>query len=274
MHLLNIQESVRKALTEDLGGGDITAQLLPDNRQVKATIITRERCILCGQTWLEQSFFSLDPRINIQWFVKEGDHLEKETLLCELTGAARALLSAERTALNFLQTLSGTATRVNQYVNAIAEEKAQILDTRKTIPGLRQAQKYAVQCGGGKNHRMGLYDGILIKENHILATGGITQAIEKARLLSSSLPIEVEVEDLDQLKEALTAKADIILLDNMHIAMLTEAVAITNQQAKLEASGGIDLQNVKAIAATGIDFISIGEMTKNITAIDLSMRIK
>jgi len=274
MHLLNIQESVRKALMEDLGGGDITAQLLPDNRQVKATIITREHCILCGQAWLEQSFFSLDPRINIQWFVKEGDSVAKDSVLCELTGPARALLSAERTALNFLQTLSGTATRVNQYVNAIAGEKAQILDTRKTIPGLRQAQKYAVQCGGGKNHRMGLYDGILIKENHILAAGSIAQAIEKARLLSSSLPIEVEVEDLDQLKQALTAKADIILLDNMNIEMLTEAVAITDQQTKLEASGGIDLHNVKAIAATGVDFISIGEMTKNITAIDLSMRIK
>lgn len=273
-----IQQDVRRALEEDIGSGDLTANLIPEVSQSEATVIIREDAVICGLTWFEQSFQLLDAGVNIHWQVADGEQVKANQTLCTLHGPARALLSGERTALNFLQTLSGTASRVRQYVDAVAGSGVEILDTRKTIPGMRRSQKYAVRCGGGHNHRMGLYDAVLIKENHIAAAGSIAAAIDKAHAMvkniaaSQPIIIEVEVENLLQLDEALAAGVDVVLLDNMANDTLGEAVALTQGRAKLEASGGVSLETIKAIAETGVDYISVGALTKDIQATDLSMR--
>lgn len=267
-----IAAQAKLALLEDLGQQDLTADLIPINTLANASIITRENATLCGQAWLEQVFKQLDPAITIDWFFNDGDQMHANDVICSLHGPARTLLTGERTAMNFIQTFSATATLARQYTDQVTGFAVQILDTRKTIPGLRTAQKYAVRCGGGYNHRMGLYDGILIKENHINAAGSIAAAVEQARQLHRGIAIEVEVENFDELEQALLAEADIILLDNFDISALIKAVALSQGQAKLEASGGITLDNVRAIAETGVDRISIGAITKDIRAIDLSMR--
>lgn len=263
---------IKQALTEDIGSGDVTAALIPATQTAKATVITRESAVLCGRDWFDAVFMALDPCVKLTWFANDGDKVEANTKLVQIEGLARSILTGERTALNFLQTLSGTATTVHDYVNAVAGTPVRILDTRKTIPGLRDAQKYAVTCGGGFNHRKGLYDAILIKENHIHAAGSITAAVNAAQQLYPSLSIEVEVENFAQLKEAIAAGANIALLDNMTPEQMQRAVAIAGGRIQLEASGGIDLQNIREIAQTGVDFISIGAMTKHLRAIDLSMR--
>lgn len=274
MPINDVRTDVRRALAEDVGGGDITAALIDTGRQAEATVISREHAVLCGQTWFEQAFLLLDETVRIDWRVQDGDSVEPNQILCVIYGPARVLLTGERTALNFLQTLSGTATAARRYVDALGDSGVQLLDTRKTIPGLRQAQKYAVRCAGGRNHRMGLYDGVLIKENHIAAAGSIGRAVDQARHHAPrDIPVEVEVEDLQQLHEALAAGADIVLLDNMEPELLRQAVAITAGQARLEASGGITLDNIRAVADTGVDYISIGAITKHVQAVDLSMRI-
>ena len=267
-----IAAQAKLALLEDLGQQDLTADLIPINTLANATIITRENATLCGQAWLEQVFKQLDPAINIDWSFNDGEQMPANAVICTLHGPARTLLTGERTAMNFIQTFSATATLARQYADQVIGLDVQILDTRKTIPGLRLAQKYAVRCGGGYNHRIGLYDGILIKENHINATGSIALAVEQARQLHQGIAIEVEVENVAELEQALAAQADIILLDNFDIPTLTNAVDINQGRAKLEASGGIMLENVRAIAETGVDRISIGAITKDIRAIDLSMR--
>jgi nicotinate-nucleotide pyrophosphorylase (carboxylating) len=267
-----IVAQVKLALLEDVGQQDLTADLIPINILVDAAIITRDNATLCGQIWLEQVFKQLDPAIMVNWSFQDGDQMQANDVICTLHGPARTLLTGERTAMNFIQTFSATATLARQYANQVNGLDVQILDTRKTIPGLRLAQKYAVRCGGAYNHRVGLYDGILIKENHINAVGSIAAAIEQARHLHPDIAIEVEVENFTELEQALSAQADIILLDNFDIAGLTKAVDINQGRAKLEASGGIMLGNVRAIAETGVDRISIGALTKDINAIDLSMR--
>lgn len=267
-----IAAQAKLALLEDLGQQDLTADLIPINTLANASIITREKATLCGQAWLEQVFKQLEPTITIDWLFNDGEQMKANDVICTLHGSARTLLTGERTAMNFIQTLSATATLARQYADQVTDLAVQILDTRKTIPGLRTAQKYAVRCGGGYNHRMGLYDGILIKENHINAAGSIAAAVEQARHLHHGIAIEVEVENFDELEQALMAQTDIILLDNFDIAALTKAVALNHGRAKLEASGGITLANVRAIAETGVDRISIGAITKDIRAIDLSMR--
>ena len=268
-----IAADVRRALAEDIGTGDVTAALLPADINSAATVITREDAVLCGTAWFDAVFAQLDPTLRISWLAQDGDAIQADQELCRLHGPTRALLSGERGALNFLQTLSATATATRRYVAAIAGTGAQILDTRKTIPGLRAAQKYAVRCGGGRNHRMGLYDAILIKENHIAAAGSIDRAVSSARQLSPGLTIEVEVENLEELQQALAARADIILLDNFSIDELSKAAALNAGRTKLEASGGVTLDTVRAIAATGVDFISVGSLTKHVQAIDLSLRV-
>lgn len=270
----DIATSVRHALDEDIGNGDLTAALIAPNRQAIGRVISREPALLCGTAWFEEVFRQLDDRIRVEWSVHDGERVARDQLVCRLQGPARGLLSGERTALNFLQTLSGTATAARRYVDAIQGTHAVILDTRKTIPGLRAAQKYAVRCGGARNHRLGLFDGILIKENHILAAGGIAAATAAARQQHPGMPVEVEVETLGQLREALTAGADILLLDNFDLDALREAVRITAGCAKLEASGGIDLAQLRAVAETGVDLISVGALTKHLRAIDLSMRFE
>ncbi|MCP5138368.1 MAG: carboxylating nicotinate-nucleotide diphosphorylase [Chromatiales bacterium] len=270
-----ISAAVRAALAEDIGSGDLTAALVPDAQQAMATVITREAAVLCGQTWVDAVFTELDPAVAIDWHCRDGAAVTPGQKLCELRGSARSILTGERTALNFLQTLSAVATATRRYVDAIAGTRATILDTRKTIPGLRLAQKYAVRVGGGSNHRIGLYDGILIKENHIVAAGGITPAVRRARDQGSTELLEVEVETLAQAEEALRAGADRLLLDNFTTALMREAVALRDALAPgtgLEASGGIELQTIRSVAETGIDFISVGDLTKNIRAVDLSMR--
>ena len=267
-----IHAQSKLALLEDVGQQDLTADLIPADAMSTATIITRENATLCGQLWLEQVFTQLDPSIKIDWSFNDGDKMQANDVICTLYGSARTLLTGERTAMNFIQTLSATATLARQYADQVADFNVQILDTRKTIPGLRLAQKYAVRCGCAYNHRMGLYDGILIKENHINAAGSILAAVQQARQLHPDIAIEVEVENFDELEQALDAQADIILLDNFDIPALTKAVNINRGRAKLEASGGISLANVSAIAETGVDRISIGAITKDIRAIDLSMR--
>lgn len=267
-----IAAQVAAALMEDIGVGDLSAQLIPF-RPALAHIIAREHCTLCGQPWFNAAFAQLDPRTQITWYVKEGETIAPDTLLCKVSGFAPTLLSAERTALNFLQTLSGTATLVRRYVETISGTSAQIVDTRKTLPGLRHAQKYAVWVAGGTNHRQGLYDGILIKENHIIAAGGILPALAQAQAVAHpGTLLEIEVETLDQLEEALQAGAKLILLDNFDIPLLREAVQQTGHRAILEASGNVSLENVRAIAETGVNRISIGSLTKHLKAIDLSMR--
>ena len=267
----SISKTVNAALREDLGSGDVTADLLNEGRIGKATLICREPAILCGQAWFDDTFQQLDESIKRIWQAKDGNKLKPGQIVCKLSGPIRPLLSGERTAINFLQTLSGTATTVSEYVALITGTGARLLDTRKTIPGLRLAQKYAVTCGGGHNHRAGLYDACLIKENHILAAGNIARALTAAK--ASGLPVAVEVENLNELKQALTANADRILLDNFSTADLIQSVAISRGQAELEASGNITKQNLRAVAKTGVDYISIGALTKHIRAIDFSLRL-
>lgn len=270
---VSIATDVRRALAEDIGTGDVTAALLPVNSIADAVLITRNDAVLCGGDWFDAVFQTLDSAVRITWFARDGEAVHAGQELCRLHGPARALLSGERCAMNFVQTLSGTATLTRHYVEAIAGTGARILDTRKTLPGLRAAQKYAVRCGGGQNHRMGLYDALLVKENHIAAAGSIESAVATARTKFPILRIEVEVENLDELQQALTARADIILLDNFTLDALRTAVTLNAGRAKLEASGGVTLENVRAIAATGVDFISVGSITKHVQAIDLSMRV-
>lgn len=273
----DIPPSVALALREDLGGEvnadrDITAQLLPADKQAEATIITREPGILCGQRWLNEVFIQLGDQVKVTWLVKDGSHLVADQPLCHLSGSARQLLTGERTALNFIQTLSGVATEVGRYVALLAGTQTQLLDTRKTLPGLRTALKYAVLCGGGGNHRLGLADAFLIKENHIIAAGSIKEAVAKAFWLHENVPIEVEVETLDELQQALTAGADIIMLDNFSLEMMRTAVQLTKGQAQLEVSGNVTQETLRTYAETGVDFISVGALTKHVRALDLSMR--
>ena len=263
--------SVREALAEDIGTGDITARLIPEDATATATVFSREPAVLCGMAWFNAVFAELDSSIRINWETQDGNAVEKDQLLCTLTGPARPLLGGERCALNFLQTLSATATLSRHYADRVADLPVQILDTRKTIPGLRQAQKYAVRTGGCHNHRSGLYDGILIKENHITANGSIQQAVDIARSANPGMPVEIEVEDMQQVTKALDAGAERLLLDNFSLDSLGEAVRQVAGRAELEASGGITLENVRDFAQTGVDYISIGALTKNIHAIDLSM---
>lgn len=269
-----IERNVRLALEEDIGSGDLTAQLVPADQVATATVISREEAVLCGRAWFEACFRLLDKNIHIQWHAEEGARIHPNQMLCEISGNARTLLTAERCALNFLQTLSGVATVTRRYVDAIAGTSAAILDTRKTLPGLRLAQKYAVTVGGGKNQRIGLYDGILIKENHIAAAGGIRLALAAAKKTGGNVPIQIEVETLEQLQTALDAGAKLILLDNFPPELMREAVTLTADRAQLEASGNITLDNVRTVAETGVQRISIGSLTKNVKALDLSMRIK
>ena len=275
--IAHISASVQTALVEDIGSGDLTAGLVPAEQRAAATILSRDAAVLCGQPWVKEVFRQLDPDIAIQWHVREGDNAVAGQTLCELHGPARALLTGERTALNFLQTLSAVASATRACVEALAGTRTKILDTRKTIPGLRLAQKYAVRIGGGTNHRIGLYDGILIKENHIVAAGGILAAVRRAKEQGSAVLLEVEVETLAQAQEAMTAGADRLLLDNFTVAQMIEAVALRDRQSPrttLEASGGIHFETLRPVAETGVDFISIGALTKNIRAVDLSMRFQ
>ncbi len=261
-------------LKEDVGAGDITAELIPKQVQAEAVVITREPMVVCGIAWFDAVFMALSPDVSIHWLVTEGEAVDANTMLCDLKGSARALLTGERTALNLLQMLSATATVSRQYADAVAGTQCKVLDTRKTIPGLRKAQKYAVLCGGCHNHRLGLYDRVLIKENHIIAAGSITKAVQLARKQSSTpVEVEVEVESLVEFQEALDAKPDRIMLDNFTLDDMRFAVALNNKGIELEASGNINLENIRTVAETGVDFISIGALTKNIRAIDLSMRI-
>jgi len=270
-----IEHNVAAALAEDVGGGDLTAPLTPAGNTVRAAVKCRTEAVICGQAWFEATLRRLDPAAKVTWTVAEGAPVPAGTQVCSVSGNARALLTAERVALNFLQTLSGVATVTRRYVEAIAGTRARIVDTRKTLPGLRLAQKYAVRVGGGSNHRLGLYDAMLIKENHIAAAGGIRQAITQARKLAhTGAWIQVEVENLDQLREALAAGATMILLDNMSSDRMREAVKIAGDRAELEASGGITLENVRAIAETGVHRISVGALTKDVRAVDFSMRIE
>lgn len=264
---------IDRFLEEDVGSGDLTASIVSENARATARVITREPVVLCGQAWFAAVFARLDASVQIEWRVAEGMRVEADTELCTMRGAARALLTGERTALNLLQTLSGTATLARRYAKAVEGTQAKVLDTRKTLPGLRKAQKYAVRCGGCHNHRMGLYDGILIKENHILACGSIEKAVYAAKALGANVPIEVEVEDLDELQQALEAGAERILLDNFTLAMMREAVTVAAGRAELEVSGNVTLDTIRPIAETGVDYISVGALTKNVRAIDLSMRI-
>jgi nicotinate-nucleotide pyrophosphorylase (carboxylating) len=269
----DLQRQVDAAIAEDLGEGDITADLIPADVRARGRIITREAAVFCGAPWADAVFHAIAPEIGVRWLVDEGSVIKADQPLCELEGPARGLLTAERTALNFLQTLSATATETREHVAIVAGTGATILDTRKTLPGLRTAQKYAVRCGGGENHRTGLFDGILIKENHIAACGGIDRAVYAARAAHPGVPIEVEVETRDELEQGLAAAADILMLDNFSLAMLREAVEITAGRAKLEASGGLDRDTLRAVAETGVDYISIGGLTKHVKAVDLSMRL-
>lgn len=262
------------AIAEDIGSGDISAGLIACDTQSYAKVICREQAVIAGCDWFAEVFRQIDSTVEIVWQVNDGQKVSPNTELCALKGNARSLLSGERAALNILQSLSATATLTQKYVNAIAHTKCKILDTRKTIPGLRIAQKYAVTCGGGKNHRIGLYDMILIKENHILAAGSIANAVTTAKSQNHNVTIEVEVENLDELQQAIESGADRVLLDNMNESLLREAVSLNQNRVELEASGGIDLNNVASVAETGVDYISIGIITKNICAIDLSMRFE
>jgi nicotinate-nucleotide pyrophosphorylase (carboxylating) len=277
----NIAAVVEHALIEDIGSGDLTAQLIPAERQSRAQVISRETAVLCGHAWFDETFRQCDHAIRVQWQTHDGEIIGPNQILCTIEGSARAMLTAERTALNFLQTLSGTASLVRRYVDKVRGTGARILDTRKTLPGLRTAQKYAVRCGGGHNHRHGLYDGILIKENHIIAAGSIGAAVKAAFQLGSGVPVQVEAENLAEVEEALNAGADMILLDNFPIHQLSTAVRL-RQRFRLpdgsyplfEASGNVDLSNVRLVADAGVDRISIGSLTKHVNAIDLSMRFE
>lgn len=268
-----IEANVRRALLEDVGSGDITAQLIPAERLAKATIITRDDCVISGTAWVDAVFRQLDPRVAVHWQVKDGDRATANQALFHLEGPARSLLTGERSALNFLQLLSGVATHARHLADLVTDTQVKLLDTRKTLPGLRLAQKYAVTCGGCHNHRIGLYDAFLIKENHIAASGGIAEAITAARRIAPGKPVEIEVESLDELQQALEAGADIVMLDELNLDEMREAVRLNAGKAKLEASGGISESTLRAIAETGVDYISIGAMTKDVKAVDLSMRL-
>jgi nicotinate-nucleotide pyrophosphorylase (carboxylating) len=273
----HIEDSVRGALAEDIGAGDLTAGLVPAGQQARATVIIRDPAVVCGIDWFNEVFAQLDARIIVDWMLAEGDTAQPQELICALTGPARPILTGERTALNFLQTLSATATAAAKYVDAIAGTRATILDTRKTLPGLRLAQKYAVATGGAANHRTGLYDGILIKENHIAAGGGITKTVAAALAATDGVLVEVEVETLAQAQEAIEAGAHRLLIDNFDLPQMCEAVTLRDQSnpaVTLEASGGVNLDTVRAIAETGVDFISVGSLTKDVKAVDLSMRFE
>ncbi len=268
-----IDRNVVAALAEDIGGGDLTALLTPAGHRSQGTVISREDAVLAGSDWFNACFRRLDPAAAIRWTAHDGERITAGQMLCRIEANTRALLTAERPALNFVQLLSATATATRRYVDAVRGTQARIVDTRKTLPGLRLAQKYAVVCGGGTNHRLGLYDGILIKENHIIAAGGVTPALERARAIAhGDVFIQIEIETLEQLAEALDAGARLILLDNMSLGQMREAVALTAGRAKLEASGGVRLETVRSVAETGVDRISIGSLTKDVRAIDLSLR--
>ncbi|WP_122523755.1 carboxylating nicotinate-nucleotide diphosphorylase [Pseudomonas viridiflava] len=268
-----IEANVRRALLEDVGSGDITAQLIPAERLAKATIISRDAAVIAGTAWVDAVFRQLDPRVAVHWQVSDGDRVSPDQALFHLEGPARSLLTGERSALNFLQLLSGVATRAQYFADMVSGTQVKLLDTRKTLPGLRLAQKYAVTCGGCHNHRIGLYDAFLIKENHIAACGGIAQSIEAAHKIAPGKPVEVEVESLAELKQALDAGADIIMLDELSLDDMREAVRLNAGRANLEASGGINDDTLRVIAETGVDYISIGAMTKDVKAVDLSMRL-
>ncbi|HPE61434.1 MAG: carboxylating nicotinate-nucleotide diphosphorylase [Thiothrix sp.] len=269
-----IRASVALALAEDIGSGDVTAALIGAGTPGHAHVLCREAAVLCGTAWFEEAFRQVDPATRIEWLLQDGEQVTPATVLCRIHGNARAMLTAERTALNFLQLLSGTATLTQAYVAQLAGTRCRILDTRKTIPGLRNAQKYAVTCGGGSNHRIGLYDRVLIKENHIMAAGSITAAVQQARTLYPALRVEVETENLDEVQEAGAAGADIIMLDDFDRARMIQAVRWNNGRIPLEASGGVSLETVREIALTGVDFISVGGITKHVRAVDLSMRFE
>jgi len=269
----DIQRMVRFALAEDIGAGDITAELIPADRIAEATIITREVAVLCGQPWVDEVFRQIDPSVSLNWQVNDGDAVVPNQLLVKLKGPARSLLTGERTALNFLQTLSGTATAAREFARLVEGTNIRILDTRKTLPGLRTAQKHAVTCGGCHNHRIGLYDAFLIKENHIAACGGISNAVDQAHKLHPGKPVEVEVESLDELNQALTAGADIIMLDNFSHDDAKRAVALVNGRAKIEISGNVEAGSIAALIDIAPDYVSSGALTKHVRAVDLSMRI-
>lgn len=279
----DIANTVKHALAEDIGPGDLTAMLVPEDTEGEATIISRDQAIFCGAAWLDEVYKQVDPNVKVEWLVADGQQVNPNQTLCKLSGNARALVTGERTALNFLQTLSGTASLAQKFAKRIKGTKAAVRDTRKTLPGLRQAQKYAVCCGGCENHRMGLFDAVLIKENHIIAAGSITEAVRQAKELRNAegnpVPIEVEVENIDQLDEAVQAGAELVLVDNFSIPMLNKAVARNSDhkkynrgQAKVEASGGITWENARSIADTGVDYLAVGTLTKDLESVDLSMR--
>ena len=271
-YFFELKNTVKQALAEDVGDGDITAKLIGESTEASAKIITRERTVICGKAWAEETVFQVDPEVKTRWQFNDGEQVSAGEELVRLEGKARSILTAERTMLNFLQILSAVATKTRSLTERIKDTNAVLLDTRKTIPGLRLAQKYAVKIGGGQNHRVGLFDAFLIKENHIRAAGGISNAIKKAKKVNNSARIEIEVETIDELKDALEHKPDWILLDNFSISDMVRAVKIAKQKAKLEASGGIsDADNLLEIAKTGVDFISMGELTKNVKAVDLSL---
>ena len=272
----DLAAQVDAALREDIGSGDVTAALVPAAQRVRGAVIAREEAVLCGRPWAEETFRRLDPQVRLAWRASDGERIAAREAICEIAGPARAVLTGERTALNFLQLLSATATVTRRFVDAVAGTGCRILDTRKTLPGLRSAQKYAVRCGGGDNHRFGLYDQVLIKENHIAAAGSVTGAIEAARRTAPGLKVEVEVESLAELEEALGAAPDIIMLDDFSLADMRTAVSLTRARSRavqLEASGSVSLETVREIAATGVDYVSVGSLTKHVRAVDLSMRL-
>jgi nicotinate-nucleotide pyrophosphorylase (carboxylating) len=273
----DLESQVTTALREDVGSGDVTAELVPATQKARGRVITREDAVLCGRPWVEETFRQLDPDIRLSWHAADGDRITADSVIFEIAGPARAVLTGERTALNFMQLLSATATAARGFVDAVAGTGCVILDTRKTLPGLRTAQKYAVRCGGARNHRIGLYDMVLIKENHIAAAGSLSGAIVAARRAAPGLPVEVEVESLTEFQEALAARPDIILLDEFTQPDMSKAVAInraSGQPVKIEASGSVSLETVRAIATTGVDYISVGSLTKHVRAVDLSMRLE
>lgn len=277
-----VEADVRRALAEDIGDGDVTANLIPDHARARAWVTCREHALICGQAWFEEVFRQLDPAVAVRWLAPEGAPVTPGTRVCQLEGSARSILTGERTALNFLQTLSGTASAARRLADLVSGTACQVLDTRKTIPGLRLAQKYATRCGGMRNHRLGLYDGVLIKENHIVSAGSIASAVQAARADGHGLPVEVEVENLDEVRQAISAGADILLLDNFDPAQMVQAVKLNRELAAsldrtpalLEASGNISEQTLPGIAATGVDFVSIGAVTKHLRATDYSMRFE
>ncbi|MDX1593879.1 MAG: carboxylating nicotinate-nucleotide diphosphorylase [Gammaproteobacteria bacterium] len=269
-----VAADVARALAEDVGDGDLTAALVPEGATARATVTAREAAVLCGRAWFDAVFAALDPGVQVSWAVAEGDTMDDGTVVCRLDGPARPVLTGERTALNFLQLLSGTATATHRYAAVLEGTGTRLLDTRKTVPGLRCAQKYAVRVGGGQNHRMGLYDAFLVKENHIAACGGIMAAVDAARARDPDAPVEVEVETLGELREAIAAGAERVLLDNFALADMRRAVAEADGRIELEASGNVDLPALAEIAATGVDFVSVGALTKHLRAVDLSLRLE